>query len=146
MEEFNSLEKVKKLFEKEKCIGSENNFFIAYKDYQKSSGMVNGMEYPYDAVIINQTEKGLGLIYLTQAGVVLTQNLAKMTVKEDGFEFISNDDIEEVKVKNYALFNSKVKRISIKTKDRKHNLFAKSIEKDIPYQTENFERFIQKYM
>ena len=46
MNEFNELEKVKKLFEEVKCIGNENNYFIAYKDMQKSSGMVSGMEYP----------------------------------------------------------------------------------------------------
>ena len=32
MEEFNSIEKVKELFAKEKCEGKENIYFIAYKD------------------------------------------------------------------------------------------------------------------
>lgn len=146
MEEFNSIEKVKELFEKEKCEGKENIYFIAYKDVQKSSGMVNGMEYPYDAVIINQTDKGIGMIYLVQPGLVLTQNLTKMNIKEGSFQFIKSDEIEEIKIKNYALFNSKTKRISIKTKDKNHKLYAKLLEKNIPYQTENFEKFIQKYM
>lgn len=40
MEEFNTLEKVKELFNKVGCIGNENCYFIAYKDMQKSSIML----------------------------------------------------------------------------------------------------------
>ena len=85
------------------------------------------MEYPYDAVIINQTDKGIGMIYLVQPGLVLTQNLTKMNIKEGSFQFIKSDEIEEIKIKNYALFNSKTKRISIKTKDKNHKLYAKLV-------------------
>ena len=85
MNEFNELEKVKKLFEEVKCIGNENNYFIAYKDMQKSSGMVSGMEYPYDGLLINQTENGIGMFYLNQKGIVLTQNISKMTLDKDSY-------------------------------------------------------------
>ena len=145
MEEFNTIEKVKSLFDNVKCNGNENNYFVAYKDMQKSSGMVSGMEYPYDGLLINQTENGIGMFYLKQPGLVLTQNLSKMNLDKDSYMFISNDEIKEIKIKNYALLNSKVKRISINTKDKSYKLFAKIEEKNIPYQTENFTKFLEKY-
>ena len=145
MEEFNELEKVKELFNNVNGNGSENNYFVAYKDMQKSSGMVSGMEYPYDGLLINMNENGIGFFYLKQSGLVLTQNLAKMTLDKDSYTFISNDEIEKVTVKNFALLNSKVKRISIDTKDKSYKLFAKLNEKDIPYQNSNFTKFIEKY-
>lgn len=145
MEEFENIEKVKKLFDDVKGNEDNNYYFIAYKDMQKSSGMVSGMEYPYDGLLINMNEKGLGFFYLKQAGLVLTQNLAKMTLDKDSYTFISNDEIEKVTIKNYALLNSKVKRITIDTKDKSYKLFAKLNEKNIPYQTDNFTKFIEKY-
>ena len=139
------MDKLKKLFEDVNGNGSENSYFVAYKDMQKSSGMVSGMEYPYDGLLINMTENGLGFFYLKQAGIVLTQNLAKMTLDKDSYTFISNDEIKNVTVKKFALLNSKVKRISIDTADKSYKLFAKIEEKDIPYQTDNFTKFIEKY-
>ena len=145
MNEFNEIQKVEKLFEEVKCIGKENNYFIAYKDMQKSSGVVSGMEYPYDGLLINKTENGIGMFYLNQKGIVLTQNLSKMTLDKDSYTFISNEEIKDIKIKNYALLNSKVKRISINTKDKSHKLYVKIDEKDIPYQKENFTKFLEKY-
>ena len=145
MEEFNELEKVKTLFDNVNGNGDDNNYFVAYKDMQKSSGMVSGMEYPYDGLLINANEKGIGFFYLKQAGLVLTQNLAKMTLDKDSYTFISNDEIKKVTVKNFALLNSKVKRISIDTNDKSYKLFAKLNEKTIPYQTDAFTKFIEKY-
>ena len=145
MEEFNELEKVKELFNQVKGNGKENSYFVAYKDMQKSSGMVSGMEYPYDGLLINMNENGIGFFFLKQSGIVLTQNLAKMTLAKDSYTFISNDDIKKVTIKNYALLNSKVKRISIDTEDKSYKLFAKLNEKNITYQTENFTKFIEKY-
>ena len=66
MQEFDSLEKVKELFKSVGCEGKENCYFVTYKDFQKSSGMVNGMEYPYYGLLINQTEDGLGVFFLNQ--------------------------------------------------------------------------------
>lgn len=146
MNEFNDLEKVKELFKKEKGNGKENIYFVAYKDMQKSSGMVSGMEYPYEGLLINQNENGIGMFYLKQPGLVLTQNLEKMNLDKDSYIFISNDKIVEIKIKNYALLNSKIKRIEIKTNNKmNYKLFAKIKEKNIPYQEENFIKFIEKY-
>lgn len=147
MNEFNDLSKVKELFGNVKGNGVENNYFIAYKDMQKSTGMVSGMEYPYDGLLINQNEKGIGMFYLNQPGIVLTQNIEKMSIDKDSYVFIPNEEIIDVKIKNYALLNSKVKRIEIKANNKKnYKLFAKLTEKNIPYQTEYFTKFIEKYM
>lgn len=146
MEEFNSIEKVKGLFEGVNCTGNENCYFVAYKDSAKNAGMVKGMEYPYEALLINQTENGLGVFYISQPGLVLTQNLAKMELVKDSYFFIKNEDVKEITVKNWALLNSKIKRIEIKLNDGKtHKLYAKLNENLLPYQNENFTKFVEKY-
>ncbi|MFQ9516531.1 MAG: hypothetical protein ACLRZ9_12010 [Eubacterium sp.] len=146
MEEFSTLEKVKELFNKVNCIGNENCYFVAYKNAAKNSGMVKGMEYPYDALLINQTENGLGIFYLQQGGVPLKYNLSKMSLDENSYFFIKNEDIKSITVKNWAIFNSKTKRIVIQLNNKKvHQLYANVIEKLLPYQNENFSNFIEKY-
>ena len=64
MEEYNTIEQVTKLFASVNGLGSDNAFFVASKDKEKSSGMVSGMEYPYDGLLINASEKGIGMFYL----------------------------------------------------------------------------------
>ena len=145
MNEFNDIEKVKELFKKEKGKGKENIYFIAYKDMQKSNGVVSGMDYPYDGLLINENENGIGMFYLNQPGIVLTQKIEKMNLDKESYIFISKDKIKNIKIKNFALLNSKVKRIVIETDDKAYKLFAKINEKNIPYQEENFTNFIQKY-
>lgn len=147
MEEFNSLEKVKELFSKANCIGNENCYFVAYKDVAKNSGMVKGMEYPYDALLINQTENGLGIYYLNQKGIPFSYNLAKMHVDENTYFFIKNEEIKSIEIKKWALLNSKTKKVIIKLNNGKiHQLYANINEKLLPYQNENFAKFIEKYM
>lgn len=146
MEEFSTLEKVKELFNKVNCVGSENCYFVAYKDAAKNTGMVNGMEYPYDAMLINRTENGFGMFYLKQAGIPFTYNLAKMNVVEDSYFFVTDEDIKSVTVKNWALLNSKTKKVVIKLNNGKvHQLYANINEKLLPYQNENFTKFLEKY-
>ena len=53
MEEFNTIEKVEKLFKDIDALGKENNIFVASQDKQKVSGAIAGMEYPYDGLLIN---------------------------------------------------------------------------------------------
>ncbi len=149
MDEFNSIEKVEKIFEGVNGLGESNAFFVACKDKEKSSGMVSGMEYPYDGLLINATENGIGMFYLKASalsGLITLAKPSKMTLDKDNYIFIPTDNIEEVKIKNFALFNSKTKRIEINTKDGKsHKLYANVDEKDFPYQKENFAKFIDKY-
>ena len=70
----------------------------------------------------------------------------KSHLDKENHLFISNENIKEVKVKNFALLNSKTKRIEINTMDGKsHKLYAKVDEKDFPYHKDNFTKFIEKY-
>lgn len=147
MEEFNTIEKVIELFKQTNCYGNENNIFVVYKDLQKSNGMVSGMEYPYEGLIINETERYLAMIPLKQGGLVLTQSVKKMQIdKTRSIIIIPREDIISITIKNYALFNSSAKRISIKTRDNKNYLlYAKINEKDLPYQKDNFTKFIESH-
>lgn len=109
--------------------------------------MVSGMEYPYEGLIINETEQYLAMIPLKQGGLVLTQSVKKMQIdnKRD-IIIIPKENIISITVKNYALFNSSTKRISIKTNDNKNYLlYAKINEKDLPYQKDNFTKFIESH-
>ena len=44
---------LKELFKSINALESDNTFFVACQDKQKVSGMVAGMEYPYDGLLIN---------------------------------------------------------------------------------------------
>lgn len=146
MEEFNTIEKIRKLFKDVNCEGKENCYFIAYKDMTRNSGMVNGMEYPYDALLINRTENGLGVFYLQQDGIPWKYNISKMHVDKNSYFFIKNEDIKSVIIKNWALLNSKTKRVALKLNNGKfHQLYVNLTEKLIPYQNENFAKFISIY-
>lgn len=149
MEEFNTIEKVQALFESVEGLGNENLFFVTCQDKEKVSGAVAGMEYPYDGLLINASEKGIGMFYLKAgalSGLFTLATPSKMTLDKQNYVFIPTDNIKEIKVKNFALLNSKTKRIEINTMDGKsHKLYAKIDEKDFPYHKENFTIFMEKY-
>ena len=138
MEEFNTIEKVKELFESVGGLGEENMFIVTCQDKQKVSGMVAGMEYPYDGLLINASEKGLAMFYLKAgalSGLITLANPAKMKLDKENYIFIPTDEIKEIKIKKFALLNNKTKRIEINTVDGKsHKLYANIEEKDFPYQ------------
>ena len=149
MNEFNTIEKVEELFKSIDALGSDNTFFVACQDKQKVSGMVAGMEYPYDGLLINDSEKGITMFYLKAgalSGLITLSSPSKMTLDKENHIFIPASDIKEIKIKKFALLNSKTKRIEINTTDGKsHKLYANLEEKDFPYQKENFAKFIEKY-
>ena len=91
MEEFNTIEKVKELFESVGGLGEENMFIVTCQDKQKVSGMVAGMEYPYDGLLINATEKGLVMFYLKAgafSGMVSLASPSKMSLDKENCIFI----------------------------------------------------------
>ena len=149
MEEFNTIEKVKELFASINSLGNNNTFFVACQDKQNVSGMAAGMEYPYDGLLINETENGIAMFYLKASalsGLITLSNPSKMTLDKENHIFIPKDEIKEINIKNFALLNKKTKRIEINTIDGKsHKLYAKIEEKDFPYQKDNFTNFIEKY-
>ena len=149
MNEFNTIEKVKELFKEIDALGKDNIFFVACQDKQKVSGAVAGMEYPYDGLLINDSEKGITMFYLKASplsGLFTLSSPSKMTLDKENHIFIPSSDIKEIIIKKFALLNSKTKRIEINTIDGKsHKLYANLEEKDFPYHQENFANFITKY-
>lgn len=149
MDEFNTIEKVKELFESINVKGNDNIYFVVSQDKEKVSGMVAGMEYPYDGLLINDNENGITMFYLKAgplSGLFTLSNPSKMKLDKDNHIFIPKENIKEIIIKKFALFNSKTKRIEINTTDGKsHKLYANIEEKDFPYQKENFAKFIEKY-
>lgn len=152
MEEFNTIDKCLNLFKSVNCIGNDNKCFIAYKDLSGAGtglvgGMTNGMEYPYDAVLVNKTENGIGMIFLVSDGIVFNfPKLEKLHLKNNEYVFINNENISEIIIKKYALLNSSKKKISIKTNDGKtYKLFANVNETLLPYHNEGFNSFVNQY-
>jgi hypothetical protein len=149
MEEFNTIEKVNALFESINGLGNENHFFVTCQDKEKISGAAAGMEYPYDGLLINACEKGLVMFHLKAgalSGMISLASPSKMSLDKANVIFIPSDNIKKITVKKFALLNSKVKRISIDTKDGKsHKLYARVEEKDFPYHKDGFNAFIEKY-
>lgn len=161
MEEFNTIEKCLELFKNVDCIGNENLIFFAYKDTAKATstagmlggaigafaaGMVNGAEYPYDGLLINKTENGIGMLIAKQTGVALSYKVDKMELQKDQLIFYKNEDIKEIKIKKFALLNNKKKSIFITTSDgKKYVLCADLNEPKLPYHNDNFAKFISQY-
>lgn len=149
MEEFNTIDKVKALFESVNGVGNDNLFFVTCQDKEKVSGAAAGMEYPYDGLLINACEKGLVMFHLKAgalSGMISLASPSKMTLDKENCIFIPTENIRGITVKKFALLNSKVKRISIDTVDGKsHKLYARVEEKDFPYHKDNFNAFIEKF-
>ena len=161
MEEYNTIEKCLELFKSVNCVGNENLIFFAYKDTAKATspavmlggavgafagGVVNGAEHPYDGLLINKTENGIGMFMLKQPGVPLTYKLEKMELQKDKFIFYKEEDIKEIKVKKFALLNNKKKSIFITTSDKKKYVLCADVnEAKLPYHNDNFAKFIEKY-
>ena len=61
----------------------------------------------------------------------------------DRFVFISNENIDSIIIKNFSFLNKKTQKVKIKIKGGKtlHQL-ARKVEKTIPYQEENFAKFM----
>lgn len=149
MDEFNTIEKVEELFKSIDGIGKTNTYFVASKDKENAGGMVAGMEYPYDGLLINDTDKGIYMFYLKAgalSGLIGLSKPSKMKLDKDNHIFISSDNIASINIKKFALLNNKVKRIEINTLDGKsHKLYANVEEKDFPYHKDNFAKFMEKY-
>ena len=165
--DFKTQEGVMEIFRSVNCIGNENCFFVTYKNPNREGakyGLIGGAlgasiaavaassiaaaesVQDYEALLINQTENGLGIIPLTSNGVQLVANVSKMQPLVNSFMFIPNESIEQIEVKNYNFLNKKVQKVNITIAGAKtlHQL-AHTSDKNIPYQESNFARFMSKY-
>ncbi len=165
--DFKTSNGVMEIFRSLNCIGNENCFFLAFKDTTKQgmkygalggalggaiggaiaagiAGMAEGLD-GFDALLINQTESGLGIVPLKAKGVQLVLSPEKLELQLERYSFVPNENIEEIIVKNFNIFNKKAQKIILKIGGKKFNLFARINEKTIPYQEENFTKFMNKY-
>lgn len=171
MEEFNTIENVTELFRSVNGLGESNCIFLCYIDTNRegmkygamgalggavggaiagamaaSSGIIDGMNRRSDGYLINWTESGLGIILLDTKGIALTLTPAKLKVDASSYFFVDNEQIESIVVKNFNIFNKSTKTIKIVLKNKqKLHLMARLNEKLIPYQNENFSKFVERY-
>ena len=174
MNNFKTYNEVLELFRNNNCIGNENCIFITYKDGTQdgmkagTAGLLGGavggaigafaagMATEYDEIlaglgtyaglIINQTENGFGIIPLCSKGISLSLNIDKLELKPEKFMFINNENIESISIKNFNIFTKNTKKLAIKLKNGTDiRLMARVSEKLIPYQQENFAKFMSRY-
>ena len=172
MESFNTIEKVRDLFEQKGMNRTTNCYFVAYRNTNKDSmkyGLVGGLVGgaiggaiagaigaaingtlegidKHDGYLLNSTEEGIAIIPMDYKGVMMTINPSKMVPVLEKAVFVSNEGIESIVAKNYNIFNSKVKTVNMVFKDEtKLCLIVKAVEKDIPYHQDNFNKFFEKY-
>ena len=146
MDEFNTLEKVKKLFI-EKGLGGDNDIYLALlKDTRKYTGMVKGMEYPYMGLLLDISDNGVGFYHLKQEKFSLKVSFEKLVVDKDSFTFIDKSNISCIEVKKFALLDKKRRELVIKTNDKKaHYVYGAVEDNQLPYHNENMSRLIEKY-
>lgn len=166
MNDFKTIEGVFELFKSVGALGNENCIFVTYKDASREgmkyglmgavggavagaavsfiSGMADGLNKNFDGLLINQTENGLGIIPLTTDGISWTITPAKLHPNINDFVFISNESIEEIKIKGLPL-NKNMKKLKIKIKDFKTlHLSFNCKEKTLPYQEQNTAVFLER--
>lgn len=164
--DFKTNEGVKELFKNLNCIGNENCFFVTFKNTNREgmkygalgavggalgaaaafgTGFVEGLQ-GFDGLLINATEKGLGIIPLSNKGIQMVLKPEKMEPQIDRYVFVPNEEIEEISVKKFNIFNKKTQKVVIKLNGGAtlHQL-AHTVEKSIPYQESNFAQFMNKY-
>ena len=146
MNEFDTFEKSLMLFRTYGCIGNENNMFWGFKALNAASGVVGGMMHPYDGLLINQTENGIGIFMLKQPGIPWVYKIQKMNILKDKYVFIPSSDIILVEIKNASPLNKKVKTVTIITKEGTNYIINVYVnDPNLPYHNEGFARFIEKY-
>ena len=148
MNEFNTNDKVKSLFESFGMNGNQNSYFIGYvKAPTKASllggavgGMVAGMQAAQEnqcsAYLINGTNEGIGLIPLVtgDGSALFALRPDKLVPVPNKFYFFKNEEIKSLKIKRANLISLVSKEITIKLGNgRVINLMVNNKEKALPY-------------
>lgn len=168
--DFKTSEGVTEIFRSLGCIGNENCFFVTLKNYNENtsptaflggavgvfidSAMKSAQAEQqndlsrYEGLLINQTERGIGVIPLaSKHGMQWTANAAKLTPQLDKAVFIPNENIESIEVKKSAPLNNRIQKVNIELTGGLPSIhqLARVKEKEIPYQEANFAVFMGKY-
>ena len=156
MGNFCTIEGIRELFERVNFIGAENCFFYCITNKQSPAagmaggalgGMVAAMtNKAWDAYLVNQTEKGIGLIPLKNTKPLFSTKVENMVPQLDCFTFLDKYNIASVKIGRFGLISPVAKSLVIKLGDgSKYNLIVNNKEKLIPYHEANFAEFVKKY-
>ena len=87
MEEFN-LDRVEKLFKSNGLKAKENCYFVALKDSRKNQGLIGGANYPYSGLLLDVTEKGIGMFYLKTNKMAFRLDTSKVSIEEDKLSYL----------------------------------------------------------
>lgn len=165
--DYRTYEGVMEIFRSLNCIGNDNCTFLTFKNNTKdslkygafgavggilmsntpssSNSAINGLENA-DGLLINQTERGFGIIPLSNKGIQLMLNAGNMNVDIQKFVFIPNEYIKEIIIKDFNIFNKKTQKVKIALNNGTTlDQIARINEKDIPYQQVNFSKFMSRY-
>lgn len=168
MQEFQTIERAFELFRNANYLGNQNCIFVAMKDYNHASnkmGVAAGVggllgaaissqigkkdafqNMAYDGFLINKTESGIALIPLNVQGVMWKAKTDKLFAYPNSCFFFRNDEIESIKIKNFALINSKIKSLKFKFTNG-YTLYLMVCVKDkfVSYHERNFAEFMSYY-
>ncbi len=168
MGDFKTLDDATELFSQVNGLENSNNIFITLKNTTRESmkyGIAGGMaagigigilvtgnaeaifSNKFDALLVNQTENGFGFIPMHSKKIVLnTDKIENLEPDLEGYVFIPNDSINEIKVKNFSFLNKKTQTVKFKVGDKNTlHLIARKQEKLLPYQEANFAKFMDQY-
>ncbi len=99
-----------------------------------------------DALLINRTEQGMGIIPLHSKKLVL--NAVKVENLEPdmpNYVFLDNKIIKEIKIKNVNIFNKNIQSFKIKLDEKNTiHLLVRKVEKDLPYHEQNFSKMLNQ--
>jgi hypothetical protein len=150
-------------------LGNSNIIFMALKDtnrqgmkYGIAGGMAAGLGVGiivhsnaakevlannFDALLINRTEQGMGIIPLHSKKIVLNSvKVENLEPNMQNYVFLGNDIIKEIKIKDHSIFNKKVQSLKIKLDEKNTiHLMVRKVEKDLPYHENNFSRIMDQY-
>ena len=156
---FSTYEEALALFQTVDGVGQQNCIFVSLRDVSISpamvaggaagaflAGVISGIENKSDGFLVNQTEKGIGLIPLFMGKGKMSRRSDKLQADLNNYIFIDQSEIVKVKIKNYAFINTKVKKVLIKTTSGKNfNWIVNVKDKYISYQKNDVSEFIKMY-
>lgn len=169
MNDFRTIEGATDMFGAVNGLGNSNTIFMALKDTSREGmkyGIAGGMAATigvglivhsnaakevlannFDALLINRTENGIGIIPLHSKKIVLNSvKVENLEPDMQNYVFLANDIIKEVKVKNSSIFNKKVQSLKIKLDEKNTiHLMVRKVEKDLPYHESNFAKIMNQY-
>ena len=145
MEDFNTLEKAKSLFNSAVPGEEWSGFFVGYKDINANTstsyllggavggymaGAKNAQEYPYDAMLVALGKNGIAYFPLQKTSLFKAK-LKDLVIEKDKCEYIPYNMIDKIVAKQFPL--GKNKKFRMYVKNGKNHCLIVSHKEDLPY-------------